>query len=639
MKNTHADKTTETKSNAVANGVAVQQGVKHETFQLEDDHAKTIAQRKIHEAANSSLQVTQLKTIQALANNSSQIKQLKAVQAMADDHTAIQQKIKPSFSKVIQRVKATSFWLRGAFGSSSESMSDFRVQIGEEFYQELLKLDTEKITATLVDFFIGQPKPIKKGKEQWDLLSPLADVQLSMAKEALTVAAYDIDSAKLIYAYWVKYKKEGEIIFKLAKKILLENKNKADTSEITMQAIQTQIKQSAKTDVFERSWHALTGKKASQDLSAKEAKAAIMKGSGTKLVDVFPDLEIDKNDNQSANREKVNTAKKDKLVELTGVEIKTQNIIAPLIDFPSAGEIIAWCLDQAKTDLKKLQSFVTFLKSSFDQGIAYDIIGALVKGKESKLFAFFTLWGEDAISKLPPLIRLATIPTLELLLAQTEQDFDVIQDWLITKKMPLDDIKTLLSKNYTGDVFVALLSWSKETKLLIKLSNLADKPTVETFVTDINGKGPVISDIMVALGKEETVWQTITDLGSVKKQVKIYRMEQGVLGQNDTVINIMDKAAIDGDKADNEQDAVTNALDAEWEETLGVCVNRGPHRNDNGRLPFKPGVGKYVEWGILSSTGLWPGARRLVQDTENGHIYYTWTHYGDNGSPAFVLLK
>jgi hypothetical protein len=84
--NTHADKTTETKSNAVANGMAVQQGVKHEgTFQLEDNRPETITQRKIQQAANNSPQVNYSKTVQALANNSPQVKQLKAVQAMADN--------------------------------------------------------------------------------------------------------------------------------------------------------------------------------------------------------------------------------------------------------------------------------------------------------------------------------------------------------------------------------------------------------------------------------------------------------------------------------------------------------------------------------------------------------------------------
>jgi len=79
--NTHADKTTEAKSNAAANGVAVQQGAEHEgTLQLEDNRPETIAQRKIQDAANNSPQVKQLRAVQAMANDSTytptQLKQL-----------------------------------------------------------------------------------------------------------------------------------------------------------------------------------------------------------------------------------------------------------------------------------------------------------------------------------------------------------------------------------------------------------------------------------------------------------------------------------------------------------------------------------------------------------------------------------
>jgi len=90
--NTHADKTTETNSNAAANGVALQQGAEHEgTFQLEDNRPETIAQRKIQDAANNSPQADQLKAVKSLANNSPQVKQLKAVQAMANSNTVQRQ--------------------------------------------------------------------------------------------------------------------------------------------------------------------------------------------------------------------------------------------------------------------------------------------------------------------------------------------------------------------------------------------------------------------------------------------------------------------------------------------------------------------------------------------------------------------
>jgi len=77
--NTHADKTTETKSNAASNGVTVQQSAGQ---QLTDNRPEAIAQRKIQEAANNSQHAKQLKAVKAFVNNSPQVKQLRAVQAM-----------------------------------------------------------------------------------------------------------------------------------------------------------------------------------------------------------------------------------------------------------------------------------------------------------------------------------------------------------------------------------------------------------------------------------------------------------------------------------------------------------------------------------------------------------------------------
>lgn len=122
------------------------------------------------------------------------------------------------------------------------------------------------------------------------------------------------------------------------------------------------------------------------------------------------------------------------------------------------------------------------------------------------------------------------------------------------------------------------------------------------------------------------------------RAVKSHKMKQGRLGQNDTVIGTMSKTAIAGDGLAHEQDAVTDALAVIGTHTGNVCENRGGHDNDAGHLPYDVRVGDYVEWGIRPPTNHWPGGRRLVQDTTYGHIYYTWTHYGQNGAPAFVLL-
>ena len=33
------------------------------------------------------------------------------------------------------------------------------------------------------------------------------------------------------------------------------------------------------------------------------------------------------------------------------------------------------------------------------------------------------------------------------------------------------------------------------------------------------------------------------------------------------------------------------------------------------------------------------GPLRLVVNKDTGAMYYTWTHYGDNGLPAFVQIR
>lgn len=104
----------------------------------------------------------------------------------------------------------------------------------------------------------------------------------------------------------------------------------------------------------------------------------------------------------------------------------------------------------------------------------------------------------------------------------------------------------------------------------------------------------------------------------------------------------MPKNPFTGDRDTNEQAAVKAALAVIGTHTHKVCEDRGTHNNTEGNLPGEPGVIEYREWGIRppSTQGNhWPGPRRLVQNMESKHIYYTWTHYGKNGSPAFVLLQ
>lgn len=58
--------------------------------------------------------------------------------------------------------------------------------------------------------------------------------------------------------------------------------------------------------------------------------------------------------------------------------------------------------------------------------------------------------------------------------------------------------------------------------------------------------------------------------------------------------------------------------------------------NYEGYLPN----GRYVEYRVSPpSSATNAGTRRIVKNVETGELYYTWTHYGDAGSPAFVKIR
>lgn len=77
--NTHADKTTESKSSSVGNGLSLNQSGSPQKIQLLNNRPEALTQRKIQETINDSEQVNQLRTIHSLANNKN-TKQLKTAQ-------------------------------------------------------------------------------------------------------------------------------------------------------------------------------------------------------------------------------------------------------------------------------------------------------------------------------------------------------------------------------------------------------------------------------------------------------------------------------------------------------------------------------------------------------------------------------
>ncbi|RYX92657.1 MAG: hypothetical protein EOO28_21560 [Comamonadaceae bacterium] len=65
-----------------------------------------------------------------------------------------------------------------------------------------------------------------------------------------------------------------------------------------------------------------------------------------------------------------------------------------------------------------------------------------------------------------------------------------------------------------------------------------------------------------------------------------------------------------------------------------------PFYNKDGDLPGgKFANSPYLEYRVAPQQGSGAGPYRVVVNSLTGEIYYTWTHYGDNGVPAFVRVK
>jgi hypothetical protein len=77
-----------------------------------------------------------------------------------------------------------------------------------------------------------------------------------------------------------------------------------------------------------------------------------------------------------------------------------------------------------------------------------------------------------------------------------------------------------------------------------------------------------------------------------------------------------------------------------WTKHRGL-VRGDPFRNRLGDLPGGRGASSpYREYRVSPPPGTaGPGVRRIVANPATGETYYTWTHYGDAGSPAFVRIR
>jgi guanyl-specific ribonuclease Sa len=88
--------------------------------------------------------------------------------------------------------------------------------------------------------------------------------------------------------------------------------------------------------------------------------------------------------------------------------------------------------------------------------------------------------------------------------------------------------------------------------------------------------------------------------------------------------------------------ATLSHIDAGTQPTGAVSKKWGTQfKNYDGDLPGPSGAGSpYLEYRVAPPVGTaGAGTQRIIQNPGTGEMYYTWTHYGDTGIPAFVQIR
>lgn len=145
-------------------------------------------------------------------------------------------------------------------------------------------------------------------------------------------------------------------------------------------------------------------------------------------------------------------------------------------------------------------------------------------------------------------------------------------------------------------------------------------------------------------------WAEVASLKRVKGRVKIYNFEvernhNYFVGKLGTLVhNTCPGRITPGSLPVDEERAVLESLthlDAGTRPPGMQPHGWGrPFRNHGGDLPGAPGTGGYREYDVLPPPGITNrGTRRIVVSDTDRSVYYTWTHYGDTGPPAFVRIR
>jgi hypothetical protein len=127
------------------------------------------------------------------------------------------------------------------------------------------------------------------------------------------------------------------------------------------------------------------------------------------------------------------------------------------------------------------------------------------------------------------------------------------------------------------------------------------------------------------------------------KALRLDRISKGLLAGNGTVIAERKSTDLTGP---GETAAVQAALQALKDGTAialthpNGALREADHLNRDADLPGAKRSGGYTETYVQKdpASPTYHGSRRLVVHTATGRTYYSWTHYGANGSPAFVKL-
>ena len=122
------------------------------------------------------------------------------------------------------------------------------------------------------------------------------------------------------------------------------------------------------------------------------------------------------------------------------------------------------------------------------------------------------------------------------------------------------------------------------------------------------------------------------------------RKERGLIAGNGKIIAEKPVTDLTGT---GEQDAVNDALTCRDNGTVPALSHPNNMKwgaafnNNDGDLPGAAGAGGYREYYVEKDPTdvTYHGSRRLVVKSSNNNVYYTWTHYGDNGKPAFVRIR